>query len=222
MQPQQFLLMEKINKMKKCIIIGAGTYGQVYAEYLKDFYLVTGFYDDDLSLQNREIGGIKVKGSVDEALKNEKGCAVFIPIGNNPVRLSLFERFIDAGFELPSFIHPNTMIHESVNIGKSVYILPGTHIMPLTSIGDFTMISMGVNIAHHNMIEKGCFFSQGTNVGASMHIKELAYVGIGATLMTGVKEIGSDCLVGAGAVVIKNVPNNAIMAGVPAKILRYK
>ena len=94
--------------------------------------------------------------------------------------------------------------------------------MPLTEIGNFSMISMGVNIAHHTLIEPGCFFSQGTNIGASIHIKELAYIGISATLMTGVKSIGKNCLVGAGAVVIKDIPDNAVMAGIPAKILKYK
>ena len=40
--------------------------------------------------------------------------------------------------------------------------------------------------------------------------------------MTGVKVLGENCLIGAGAVVIKDVPANAIVAGVPAKVLRYK
>lgn len=206
---------------KKCIIIGAGTYGQVYAAYLRESYEIVAFYDDDLSLKGKLIEEIPVLGTVSDALQ-AKGVAVFIPIGNNPVRLRLMEMFLKEGFDLPSFIHPDTIIHNSVVLGKAVYVLPGTHIMPLTSIGDFSMISMGVNIAHHSIIEKGCFFSQGSNIGASMHIKELAYVGISATLMTGVEIIGSNCLVGAGAVVIKDVPDNAVMAGVPAKVLRYK
>lgn len=215
--------MEAINIMKKkCIIIGAGTYGQVYAAYLRESYKVIAFYDDDSSLTGKIIDEVPVCGTVSEALSRDKDVAVFIPIGNNPVRLRLMEMFLDKGFDLPSFIHPNTIIHSSVVFGKAVYVLPGTNIMPLTSIGDYSMISMGVNIAHHNVIGKGCFFSQGTNIGASIHIKELAYIGISATLMTGIETIGSNCLVGAGAVVIKDVPDNAIMAGVPAKVLRYK
>lgn len=208
--------------MSKCIIIGAGTYGQVYKEYLQSEYSVTGYYDDDSSLHGLAIDGIKVKGNVQDAIENEPDCAVFVPIGNNKVRVRVLKEFEQNGFEIPSFIHKDTIIHSSVIIGKAVYILPGTNIMPLTVIGDYTMISMGVNIAHHNIIEEGCFFSQGTNIGASMNIKKLAYVGISATLMTGVKTIGINTLIGAGAVVIKDVPDNAVMAGVPAKILKYK
>ena len=40
--------------------------------------------------------------------------------------------------------------------------------------------------------------------------------------MTGLHELGEDCLIGAGAVVIKDVPAKAVMAGVPAKVLKYK
>ena len=208
--------------MKDCIIIGARTYGQVYFEYLKEFYNVIGFYDDDASLHGQLIDNVKVKGSVRDALENETDCSVLVPIGNNPVRVRILKEFEKSGFEIPSFIHTQTIIHSSVKIGRAVYILPGTNIMPLTEIGDYSMISMGVNIAHHNLIGKGCFFSQGTNIGASININEFAYVGISATLMTGIKNIGRNSLVGAGAVVIKDVPDNAVVAGVPAKILKYK
>lgn len=207
---------------KKCIIIGAGTYGQVFLEYLTYEYLVTGFYDDNVTLHGKNLGGVLIKGSIQDALVNESNCVVIVPIGNNPVRIRILENFEKNGFEIPSFIHAQTIIHPSVKIGKAVYVLPGTCIMPLTEIGDFSMISMGVNIAHHTKVEKGCFFSQGSNIGASILIKELAFVGIGATLMTGVKSIGKDALVGAGAVVIKDIPDYAVMAGVPAKILQFK
>ena len=71
---------------------------------------------------------------------------------------------------------------------------------------------MGVNVAHHSILHEGTFLSTGVNFGAS----------ISATIMTGVHELGENCLIGAGAVVIKDVPQNAIMAGIPAKVLKYK
>lgn len=208
--------------MDKAIIIGAGKYGEVYKEYIQNKYQVIGFYDDDTSLHGHIIDSIEVKGSVQDALLKESNCAVFVPIGSNLIRVNILKMFKSRGFETPSYIHPTANIHSSVKIGEAVYVLPSTNIMPLTEIGDYTMISMGVNIAHHCIIEEGCFFSQGTNIGASIHIKEYAYVGIASTLMTGVKSIGSNCLIGAGSVVIKDVPDNAIMVGVPAKILKYK
>jgi acetyltransferase-like isoleucine patch superfamily enzyme len=79
---------------------------------------------------------------------------------------------------------------------------------------------MGVNIAHHVTIEKGCFFSQGVNIGASIYIKEFAYFGIGSTVMTGVSCIGKNTLIGAASLIIKNVPDEVVMIGNPGRILR--
>jgi serine acetyltransferase len=45
---------------------------------------------------------------------------------------------------------------------------------------------------------------------------------MGATVMTGVHSIGYDSLIGAGATVIRDVPDYAVMAGVPARVIKYK
>jgi Predicted nucleoside-diphosphate sugar epimerases len=145
--------------MKKAIIIGAGTYGQVYAEYLKKEYDIIGYIDDAENLNGQIINGIKILGNRDYLYECvDKIVSIFVPIGNNTLRVDFLKELNKKGFETPSFIHSNTIIHESVIIGKAVYILPGTNIMPCTEIKDFTMISMSVSIAHHNRIEEGCFF----------------------------------------------------------------
>lgn len=208
--------------MNKAIIIGAGTYGQVYMKYLQDHYIITGFYDDDIALQGNLIENIRVKGNVQDAIQNESDCAVFVPIGNNLIRVKILKEFERKGFDIPSFIHKNTIIHSSVKIWKAVYILPGTNIMPLTEIANYVMISVGSNIIHHTHLEEGVFISNGCNIGANINVRENAYIGMGSTIMTGVRTVGKNSLIGAGAVVIKDVPDNAVMAGVPAKILKYK
>src|SRR5690554_1183784 len=207
----------------KAIIVGAGTYGQVYAEYLKEKYEILGFIDDDTNLHNTEINGIKVLGNFNYLIVNlHKETNVFIPIGNNKVRVDLLNKVIASGFKTPNFIHKNTWIHSSVKIGKCVYILPGTQIMPLTEIKDFVLISMGVNIAHHTTIEQGCFLSQGSNIGASIKFKENVFCGIGSTVMTGVNTVGKGSLIGAGAVIIKDVPDGATVVGNPGRIIKIK
>ena len=209
------------SKMKKCVIIGAGTYGQVYSEYLSDEYEVVGFIDDNQDLIGTNVQNIPVLGNSDYLFHHlDKSIAVFVPIGNNEIRVNLLRKLSDEGFIIPSFIHDTTIIHKSVRIGKAVYILPASNIMPSTVLEDFVMISMGVNIAHHVIIKEGCFFSQGSNVGASIYIGEKAYFGISSTVMTGVKNVGKSVLLGAGTVVIKDVQDHAVVIGNPGKILR--
>lgn len=208
--------------MDKAVIIGAGTYGAVYVAYLKDSYDIMGFLDDNEQLHGETVEGLKVLGGTDslQDLKAEGLTKVFVPIGNNKVRVKILTIALDLGFDIPSFIHPSCMIHETVKIGKGVYVLPGTQIMPFTIIEDFCMLSMGVNVAHHVTLSKGVFLSQGVNVGASISLGACVFCGIGSTIMTGVETVGEDALIGGGAMVIKDVASRAKMVGNPARELK--
>ena len=209
----------------RSIIIGAGTYGEVYLAYLQDAGVeIVGFVDDNPDLQGKEINGVPVVGKVPElkSLKDKFSVeAVYCPLGDNKLRVKFLEQARALGYKTPNFIHPSAIIHSSVKIGVGVYILLGAKIMPYTTIDDYVMISMNVLVAHHNHLQKGTFISTGVNFGASITAKVNTYIGIGATIMTGIHELGENCLVGAGSVVIHDVPDNAVVAGVPAKVIKY-
>ena len=210
----------------KSVIIGAGSYGEVYLSYLTEAGIeVLGFLDDNETLSGSEIGGIPVLGKISmlETLRETHNIdAVYCPLGNNRLRVKFLKYAKELGYKTPNYIHPSVRISPNVKIGYGVYILLGTNIMPHTVIENYVMISMGANIAHHSLLEEGTFISTGVNFGASIKAHKYAYIGISATIMTGVHELGEDCLIGAGTVVIKDVPDNAVMAGIPAKILKYK
>lgn len=213
--------IERVEK-RKCLIVGAGTYGQVYAHYLSEEYDLIGFADDDMSLHGSSVFGTTVLGDVGHCADTlSREVCVFVPIGNNRVRVRLMDYFSAKGFDLPSFIHSSASVHSSVTIGRGVYVLPNSFVMPEAVLSDSVMVSMGVNIAHHTVASKGCFFSQGSNIGASVFIGEKAYFGIGSTLMTGVRQVGTGSTIGAGAVVIRDVPDYAVTVGNPARIIRY-
>lgn len=210
----------------KSVIIGAGKYGDVYLAYLKEAGVdVIGFLDDDPKLLGSEFNGVPVLGpiSILTSLRDSYGVeAVYCPIGNNKLRVQFLNKAKTLGYQTPNYIHPSVIISPNIKIGNGVYILLGTQIMPFTEIEDYVMISMNVSVAHHNILKKGTFLSTGCNFGASIVAEENTYCGIGSTIMTGLHRLGKDCLVGAGAVVIKDVPDGAVMAGVPAKIIKYK
>lgn len=208
------------------VIIGAGTYGEVYAAYLKEAGInIIGFLDDNITLKDKILCGIPVLGNVSklETLHQTHNVeAVYCPIGNNKIRVKLLQYANSLGYSIPNYIHPSVKISPNVQIGNGVYILLGTNIMPYTTIKDYVMISMGVNIAHHSVLEEGTFLSTGCNFGASITAQKYSYCGIASTIMTGIKTLGEDCLIGAGAVVIRDVPSRAIVAGVPAQVKKIK
>lgn len=207
----------------KAIIIGAGDYGAVYRSYLLEDtrFDVVGFLDDDCRLVGTTVSGLEVLGTTELLLElRSQGVeAVFAPIGNNKVRIGLLERARAAGLSTPNFIHRSVQYTADCVFGEGVYILANCSIMPFAHIDDFTMISVGSNVAHHSTLGRGVFLAAGVNVGANVVIREGAFCGYGATVITGVKDVGEYAVVGAGSVVIRDVAPGVTVAGVPAKVL---
>ena len=213
--------------MTKSIIVGAGTYGETYLYFLREAGIdIVGFLDDNTQLTGRMVRGVPVLGTT-ELLPRLKELFdvenVYCPIGSNRVRVRILERARALGYQTPNFIHHKGSIASNVAMSnEGVYIEANTYIYPYTAIERDVMICVGSIVAHHSHLSQGTFISAGVNFGASVHAGKYAYIGIGSTIMTGVKELGEDCLVGAGAVVIRNVPARAVVTGVPAKILKMK
>lgn len=209
----------------KSIIIGAGTYGEVYLAYLQEAGVdIIGFLDD--APKSNVIKNIPVLGGIDSLplLKDKYGVeAVYCPLGNNKLRVKFLSYAKELGYKTPNYIHPSVEIGPNVTIGnEGIYILPRTIIMPWCQINNYVMISTGTIVSHHSHLEEGCFLSFGVNFGASIVAHKYVYCGISSTIMTGIKELGENCLIGAGAVVIRDVEPNAVVAGVPAKVIKRK
>ena len=110
---------------------------------------------------------------------------------------------------------------QNIEIGDNVYLNFQCVILDCNKvrIGDYTMLGPNVQIytaAHDLQAETRI---QGWEVAKPITIAEKVWIGGGAILLPGVK-IGRNAVVGAGAVVSKDVPANTIVAGNPARVIR--
>ena len=109
-------------------------------------------------------------------------------------------------------------IAKNVKIGKNVVIMNGFQCMSAGGlvIEDGVMISLNCTIAtnNHDVYDRAVITCK------PVRIKKNAWLGVNVTILPGVT-IGENAVVGAGAVVTKDVPDNAVVVGTPAKIIKY-
>ena len=124
---------------------------------------------------------------------------------------------VDESFALfPPFY---TDCGKNIHIGKHVFINMGCKFQDQGGIfiGDGTLIDHNVVLATLNHAKSP--MDRSTMIPAPIHIGKRVWIGSNATILPGVT-IGDGAIVAAGAVVTKDVPENTIVSGVPAKVMR--
>lgn len=208
---------------KDIYIVGAGTYGETMFELAEILgYKVKGFFDEDDQKIGKFLMGVEVIGKFSKLIDLEIQNKLFIvAIGSNSVRYNIMMKINQLGGNTPTLIHPTAVISPSADIGNGVYIQANAYIWTKVKINHFCIVSPNVVIAHHSTIGRACLISTLTGVGASIKINDKVFIGMGVTIVTGVSMIGESTIVGAGAVVLKDLPANCTAVGIPANIIKF-
>lgn len=126
-------------------------------------------------------------------------------------------------------IEPGAMIRDGAEIEENAVIMMGAVINIGAKIGSGTMVDMNAVVGAGAIIESGCHIGAGAVIAGTIEPPSAAptricsgvMVGANAVILEGVT-VGENAVVAAGSVVIKDVPNNAVVAGVPAEFIKYK
>jgi len=120
-----------------------------------------------------------------------------------------------------SIIDPSCFVSRGAKIGCGCVIYPSCYIGYNAQLGnDIFCLSSSV-INHDDVIEDGVTFATGVRLAGRVHVGQGTYLGQACTVRETTK-IGPGCLIGTGAVVLKDVPANSVMVGNPARKLRNK
>jgi len=181
------------------------------------------FYDDvssdlpDLLFGQYSI--IKNTEAAEKYLKNGDG-KFALGVGNPILRYKLAEKFKSLGGELASVISPFARIGRWENfIGAGSCVLTNAVIESNNKIGAGNLIHVNALVSHDVTTGKFCEISPSVNLLGGARIGDFCSIGAGAQILPRVK-IGKNVTVGAGAVVTKDVPDNSLVVGVPAKIVK--
>lgn len=131
--------------------------------------------------------------------------------------------------DIPARIEPGAIIRQGVHIGKDAVIMMGAILNLGASVGERTMIDMGAVLGGRATVGQDCHIGAGAVLAGVIEpasatpvvIEDRVMVGANAVVLEGVR-VCADAVVAAGAVVTKDVQPGTVVAGCPARFLKYK
>lgn len=124
-------------------------------------------------------------------------------------------------------IEPGAIIRDMVTIGDNAVIMMGALLNIGVVVGEGTMIDMNATLGGRVQVGKMCHVGAGSVLAGVIEppsaqpvvIEDDVMIGANAVILEGVR-VGAGAVVAAGAVVVEDVPANAVVAGIPARVIK--
>jgi len=206
------------------VVWGASGHARVVADIVRlaGQYEIVGFLDDlHPERYGTEFCGAAILGG-GELLPclMETGIEhVLVAVGDCRARLRLAEAARAHGFRLATAIHPRAIVASDVQPGPGSVVAAGAVINPGTEIGENVVVNTAAGVDHDCVLADGVHIGPGVRLAGEVRVGRATQVGIGAVVVNGV-QIGAGSLVGAGGVVVGDVPDGVVAYGVPARVIR--
>lgn len=213
--------------MKKLIIFGAGGFGREVAWAVERInqasptWDLLGFMDDDDGIQGKQINGYPVLGKT-EAVKDYPDAWFVCAVASSRVREKIVRNMKTANQDIRfgTVIDPGVERSDLVRIGEGTIICVHTILTVNISIGAHVIIDYDCTVGHDAVLEDYVTLYPSVNVSGTTHIGHAVELGTGLQIIQG-KTVGDYSIVGAGSVIVKDIPANCTAVGSPAKPIKF-
>jgi len=209
-------------EVRPLLIVGAGGHAKVVVDAARASgkYEILGILDQDSTRWGEAILAVPILG--DERLLLDRrlsSAAVVIAIGDNATRARVAERLAAMGVTFATVVHPSSSLGEDVALGHGTVVLAGVVVNSGSVVGRHVILNTSSSVDHDCRIGDFVHVSPGVRLAGGVHVGAHAHLGIGACAVPNVS-IGAGSIVGAGAAVIADVADAAVVVGVPARPLK--
>jgi sugar O-acyltransferase (sialic acid O-acetyltransferase NeuD family) len=150
---------------------------------------------------------------------NSNDCEFVIASGEPYLLKKLSEKVLDNNYKLTNLVAPDVRIESVLQIDQGSIIQKQTVITCDVTIGKSSCINFS-SVLHHDVnIGDYCFIAANSTICGNVVINNGTYIGAGSIIRDEIK-IGSNCIIGMGSVVTSDVPDNSVVYGNPAKVIR--
>ena len=213
--------------MKPIVIIGASGHAKVVIDLVEQFgeLKIIGLVDSDKP-EGLEWFGYKVLGSESDisSLMSRFGFeAGFVAIGDNWIRHLVVDKIRAAVPDFPfvSSIHPSASLGRGVRVGCGTVIMAGATINSDSVIGDFCIVNTNASLDHDNELEDYVSVAPGVVTGGNVRVGRFSALSLASAVIHG-RSVGSHTVVGAGALVLQDIPGHSVAWGTPARVIRQR
>ena len=211
--------------MKNLLIIGARGFGREVFNLAKQSiaynkeYLIKGFLDDKYDALQGFENYPKIISPVENYVIQEED--VFIcALGDVNFKNSYVQIILNKGGEFINLIHPTVILNTNVRLGKGLILLNNVVISNDCVLGNFVSVQPFSVIGHDSKIGDYCHLNAYSFMGGYSVLEPSVTLHTKATILPNIK-VKENAIVGAMSLVIRNVPANVTVFGIPAKKLKF-
>lgn len=213
--------------MAKLIIFGAGDIARLAHFYFtRDSpHEVAAFAVDEEYRKQEELLGLPLRPAsriVEEYPPDRYRAFVALSYaGMNRVRAVKYEWMLDQGYDCVSYVSSRCSFLTDHPIGSNCFLLEDNTVQPFCRIGNNVTLWSGNHIGHDSVIEDHCFISSHVVISGWVRVRSYCFLGVNATLRDNIT-IAEGCLIGAGAVILKDTEEYDVYVPEKARQLTKK
>ena len=205
--------------MKKLVVIGAGG----HATSLVESIISSGneiLYFVDSFKSKKKLLGYNIEKQI---LKDSKKIDIVIGIGDNNKRQEIYLDLLNTIFQInfPIIIHPSASVSRFSKIGKGSVILQNAIVGANSNMGNFCILNSNSSIDHDCKMSNFSSLAPSSVTGGNVKIGLRTAIGINASILHKTN-IGNDVVIGSNSYVNKDINNNLVAYGSPARIIRKR